>query len=204
MQRVLANGFVKMLAVLWFIGLGSAAASAATIAINPVNETVNGTANTNVGKIDANTTDSAARGDGFTNVTMDATFTLTTPNFADCTTYHWVQVVTALTASATNPTYNNAALVIPVIDTPSGGYDTSVGEDNLPWYLTLAQEATLNSTAGNGDKLYETNDTPGVKGAKFDTWLVREINETPGDPRDFGVIAGFRWTTGTKAAPRRS
>jgi hypothetical protein len=160
-------------------------AVAGSLTIDPVNQKFNGAVR-NIGKIDANLNGN----------TMDATFTLNkaNANLTNCCEFQWLQVVTSLVADAGNPTYKNAALKIPVIDTPNGGYDGQVGEDDLPWYLTAADIANnmLNGTNADGSKFFKTNDTPSVKGAAFDTWLVAKTAA-----KTFCVISGFEWGSGT-------
>jgi hypothetical protein len=174
----------KLLAVALVVGTVTAS-RAGSIAINPVNLSVNGTVQ-NIGQIDANLNGN----------TMDATFTLSAAwiPLKKCVEFQWLQVVTSLVADAGNPTYNMMALPIPIIDTPSGGYDGQVGEDALPWYLTAADIATnnLNGMNPNGSMFFMTNDTPSVKGATFDTWIVATTAA-----KEFCVIAGFEWGSGT-------
>ena len=160
-------------------------AHAGAIAVTPVNLKVNGVVQ-NIGKIDASL-------DGNT---MAATFTLDKAwaGLTMCTEFHWLQVVTNLVAAPGNPQYNMMALTIPIIDTPSGGYDGQAGEDDLPWYLTAADIANnmLNGTDGAGNKFYKTSDVPSVTGAAFDTWIVAATAA-----KEFCVIAGFEWGSGT-------
>jgi hypothetical protein len=163
----------------------SSVVRAGGITIAPVNLKVNGVVQ-NIGKIDANLNGN----------TMDATFTLDKnwTQLANCVEFQWLQVVTQLEADNGNPKYKNAALVIPIVDTPNGGYDGQVGEDDLPWYLTAADIANnnLNGMNGDGSKFFKTNDTPSVKGAAFDTWIVAKTAD-----KEFCVIAGFEWSSGT-------
>lgn len=174
----------KLLAVALVLGT-AAATRAGTITINPVNLSVNGMVE-NIGQIDAN-----LNGDA-----MDATFTLSAAwiPLKKCVEFQWLQVVTSLVADARNPTYNMMALPIPIIDTPSGGYDGQMGEDALPWYLTPADIAThnLNGMNPNGSMFFKTSDTPSVKGATFDTWIVATTAA-----KEFCVLAGFEWGSGT-------
>jgi hypothetical protein len=173
------------------------AATHQSISINPVNATVNGTANTNIGSIAATLGNVTSTGTGIdTPNRMGADFTLNAANamLDKCYNFHWLQVVTQLVASPTNPTYKTKALVIPIIDTPNGGYDTSVGEDALPWYLTAAEETTANTTNKDMSMDYTMNDTPGVKGAAFSTWLIANPIDMP---NTICVITGFSWGSGT-------
>jgi hypothetical protein len=161
-------------------------AEAGSITIDPVKLSVNG-AVSNIGNIAANLNGN----------TMDATFTLDKAwaDLTNWTEFCWVQAVTMLVDDPGNPKYKNAALKIPIIDTPNGGYDGSVGEDDSPCYLTPADivKFKLNGTNDDGSKFFKTNDTPSVKGATFDTWLVAKTGD-----KKFCLIAGFEWGSGTK------
>ena len=181
----LFGGKVFLLAIAASLGAAGCPVRGASIAIDPVKLKVNGNAE-NIGKIDANLNGNA----------MDATFTLKKAwlPLKKCVEFQWVQVVTSLVADAGNPKYKNAALVIPIIDTPNGGYDGQAGEDDLPWYLTAADIANnnLNGMDGDGNMFFKTNDTPSVKGATFDTWIVAKTAA-----KEFCVLAGFEWGSGT-------
>lgn len=177
-------------------------AGMSSLQIKPINVMLDGKL-TNIGQIDATTEDKTTdaegnkRGDGKTNTLENTTFTLSKDflPLLDCYSFHWFQVVTALTPDAGNPKYKGNPLAPPIVDTPNGGYDGQVGEDDLPWYLTLDEEKDNNKVTPAGATFHQ-GDWPSVKGASFDTWLVVESKPNPG--KMFSVIAGFEWSTGDK------
>jgi hypothetical protein len=192
--------FLLVAPTLLLVHSAFAAGTNQSITIDPVNAMVNGTANTNIGNIGATLGDVTSTGTGIqTPNRMQSNFHLNPANamLASCYNFHWLQVVTQLAAGAGNPTYKNKALVIPIIDTPNGGYDGQVGEDALPWYLTAAEEATFNTTNADMSMDYLVRDTPSVNGAAFATWLIANPIATP---NTICVITGFSWGSGNLQA----
>jgi len=163
-----------------------------SITIDPVKLKIGGVS-TDIGKITATTTKGTED-----NVVMEGLFTTNAAvlPLLDCFKFHWFQVVTALTASDTNPKFDGDALKPPIVDPVYGGYKSTKGgkatDDFLPWYWNAEEEKTENTTAGQTKK-YHISDAPTVVGAKFDTWLIVELGD-----KKFSVIAGYEWATGDK------
>jgi streptogramin lyase len=156
---------------------------------------VDGT-NRNIGFVDAST-----KLDG-RNTRMDASFFLDPAyNYCQgCFTFHWLQVVTNITANATL-TFHTTPVpnLIPLIDPPRLGYDPLPSDDALPWYFNATEELAANKTTALGSKIFSMDDTPTVTGASFDTWLVAEYTSAQGSA--FSVLGGFHWNQGTLGDP---
>jgi hypothetical protein len=141
---------------------------------------------------------------------INATASFNAP-FANDGTFHWLQVITSANPVDANGVthgplaYNGKPLdssaannPLPIIDVPNPNYDGKPADDNLPWYLTAAEEGGStpglggNTINGNGSGTFTMKDQPSYGGFQFNTYLVAETGA-----KTFGVFEDFSWGYGS-------
>ena len=132
-------------------------------------------------------------------------------SFANDGTFHWLQVITSANPTNVNNTvygplaYNGKPLnsaaannPLPIIDVPNPNYDGKPADDNLPWYLTAAEEGGSsaffvgNTINGDGSGSFTMADQPTYGAFQFNTYLVAQTGA-----KTFGVFEDFSWGYGS-------